>query len=124
MQTNWRLPFCRTLIADILEANGVRWRKRRSGRSPDEDALRKQFVTYFANAQWVGDGTSIKVDVAGEAHTFNVELMIDPCSGAFVGVSIRDEEDSKAVIDAFKDGVATTGAPPLAVLLDNKPCNA
>lgn len=124
VQTNWRLPFCRTLIADILEANGVRWRKRRSGRSPDEDALRKQFVTYFANAQWVGDGTSIKVDVAGEAHTFNVELMIDPCSGAFVGVSIRDEEDSKAVIDAFKDGVATTGAPPLAVLLDNKPCNA
>lgn len=124
VQTNWRLPFGRTLIADILKANGVRWPKRRSGRSPDEDALRKQFVTYFPNAQWVGDGTSIKVDVVGEAFTFNVELMVDACSGAFTGVSVRDEEDSVAVVEAFTDGVATTGSQPLAVLLDNKPCNA
>jgi hypothetical protein len=124
VQTNWRLPFGRALIADLLEANGVRWPKRRSGRSPDEDALRKQFVTYFPNAQWVGDGTAIEVRVGGEAFTFNVELMVDACSGAFTGVSVRDEEDSKAVIDAFTDGVATTGSAPLAVLLDNKPCNA
>lgn len=123
-QTNWRLPFGRALIADLLEANGVRWPKRRSGRSPDEDALRRQFVTYFPNAQWVGDGTSISVNVVGEAHPFNVELMVDACSGAFTGVSVRDEEDSIAVIEAFTDGVTTTGAPPLALLLDNKPCNA
>jgi hypothetical protein len=123
-QTNWRLPFGRTLIANILEANGVRWPKRRNGRSPDEDALRKQFATYFPNAQWVGDGTTIPVSVVGETHTFNVELMVDACSGALTGVSVRDEEDSIAVIDAFTDGVTTTGSSPLAVLLDNKPCNA
>jgi len=122
--TNWRLPFGRTLIADILQAHGVRWPKRRSGRSPDEDALRKQFHTFFPNAQWVGDGTSIDVHVGGEAFTFNVELMVDACSGAFTGVSVRDEEDSKAVVEAFTDGVVTTGTQPLAVLLDNKPCNA
>lgn len=124
VQTNWRLPFGRTLIADILKENGVRWPKRRSGRSPDEDALRKQFVTYFPNAQWVGDGTSIAVSVGGETHTFNVELMVDACSGAFTGLSVRDEQDSLAVVDAFTDGVTTTGSSPLGVLLDNKPCNA
>jgi hypothetical protein len=36
---------------------------------------------------------------------------------------VRDAEDSAAVIEAFDGGVATTGAPPIALLLDNRPSN-
>lgn len=120
---DWRLPFRKTLIATILDANGVRFAKRRSGRSPDEDALRGQFVTFFPNAQWVGDGALMTATIDGETFAFNTELLVDPCSGAFTGASVRDTEDATAVLEAFQDGVATTGATPLAVLLDNKPSN-
>ncbi len=123
VQHDWRIPFGHTLIADLLAAHGVRFSKRRSGRSPDEDALRGQFETFFPNAQWVGDGSPIAVLVGSESFTFNVELMVDPCSGAVTGASLRDSEDGAAVVEAFDDGVATTGSPPLAVLLDNKPSN-
>ncbi|MCB9686037.1 MAG: hypothetical protein H6735_34205 [Alphaproteobacteria bacterium] len=123
VQHDWRIPFKRTLIAEILAVHGVRFAKRRSGRSPDEDALRGQFQTFFPNAQWVGDGSPITVQVASEPFTFNVELMVDPCSGAVTGASVRDNEDGEAVVEAFRDGVVTTGAAPLAVLLDNKPSN-
>jgi hypothetical protein len=65
----------------------------------------------------------VPVVVDGRRFVFNLELDIDAYSGAFVGVSVRDTEDSAAVVEAFSDGVATTGASPLALLLDNKPSN-
>ncbi len=123
IQHDWRIPMGRTLIAEILTAYGVRFAKRRSGRSPDEDALRGQFVTFFPNAQWVADGSPISVVVDGQTCTFNVELMVDPYSGAVVGASVRDNEDAEAVVDAFVDAVATTGERPYSVLVDNKPSN-
>jgi len=36
---------------------------------------------------------------------------------------VRDNEDGAAVAEAFADGVATTGAAPIAQLLDNRPSN-
>ncbi|MEO7330296.1 MAG: hypothetical protein ABI193_17095 [Minicystis sp.] len=36
---------------------------------------------------------------------------------------MRQEEDAAAVVEAFNDGVLTTGAAPLALLLDNRPSN-
>jgi hypothetical protein len=123
VQQDWRIPFGRTLIARILAAHGVRFAKRRSGRSPDEDALRGAFVTFFPNAQWVGDGSPISVTVGLDTFTFNVELLVDPASGAVTGASIDDVEDGAALISAFDDAVTTTGSPPLAVLVDNKPSN-
>lgn len=123
VQQDWRLPFGRTLISTLLTAHGVRFAKRRSGRSPDEDALRGQVLTFFPGAQWVGDGTMLQITLDGEPFTFNLELMVDPASGAFVGASLRDTEDAVAVIEAVADGVTTTGEAPLSVLLDNKPSN-
>jgi len=67
-----RVPYGRTAIAAILEAYGVRLRKKREGRSPDEIALREAFQTFFPGAQWVGDGTPLVVHVFGQAHTFNL----------------------------------------------------
>ena len=120
---DWRLPFRKTLIATILAAHSVRFAKRRSGRSPDEDALRGQFLTFFPNAQWVGDGALVPVSIDGLTFTFNLELVVDPCSGAFTGAAVTDTEDADAVVEAVADGVATTGSSPLSVLLDNKPSN-
>jgi hypothetical protein len=120
---DWRLPFRKTLIAEILAAHGVRFAKRRSGRSPDEDAIRGQFLTYFPDPQWVGDGALVTATVDGQTFPFNFELVVDPCSGAFVGATVSDTEDAAAVLAAVRDAQATTGGTPLSVLLDNKPSN-
>jgi hypothetical protein len=117
------VPFGRELVARILETHGQRHRARRTGRSPDETALRGAFRTFFPGAQWVGDGMQVPVVVDEQRFTFNLELNVDAHSGAFVGVSVRREEDAAAVVEALADGVQTTGAAPLALLLDNRPSN-
>ena len=122
-QTDWRVPFGRSLIGQILQAAGVRLPRRRPGRSPDEEALRGSFETFFGGAQWIGDGSPIVVVINGQRFGFNLELMVDTFSDGFVGISVRDEEDSQAVVEAFDDGLDTTGNEPLAVLLDNRPSN-
>lgn len=123
VQFHLRIAFGRTILADILELHGARIPARRSGRNPDEIGLRGQFETFFPGAQWVGDGTLLNVVVDGRSYPLNVELHVDAHTGAFVGVDVSRVEDSAAVLAAFRDGVATTGSPPLALLLDNKPCN-
>ncbi|MCP3884489.1 MAG: transposase family protein [Propionibacteriaceae bacterium] len=123
LKHNLRIPYGRTFIADTLEQYGVRRAKRRAGRSPDEKALRDSFESFFPGAQWEGDGTPVAVWVGEQRFDFNLELMVDADCGAFVGASLREEEDGQAVVDAFDDGVQTTGASPLAVTLDNRSSN-
>lgn len=123
IQRELRIGWGRDTIAQVLELHGVRRPQRRGGRSPDELALRGSFQTFFPGAQWVGDGMSMPVTIGSEVLKLNFELQCDAFSGAFVGISIRDAEDSAAVIESFQDGIATTGAAPLAELLDNKPSN-
>jgi len=117
------LPFGDSAIASLLELHGARTPRRRAGRTPDEEALRGQFETFFPNAQWVGDGTAVQALVDGGVITVNVELNVDAFSGAFVGIDVTKEEDSAAVAGAFKHGIETTGEAPIALLLDNKACN-
>jgi len=117
------LNFGDTMIRTLLFEHGVRGPKRRPGRTPDEEALRGAFETFFPGAQWVGDGTEIEVVVDEQEHRFNLELMIDAHTSAWVGIKITDAEDSDAVIGAFEHGVRTTGSSPIALLLDNKCCN-
>ena len=117
------VPLGRTLVAEILEADGVRLPQRRPGRSPDEDAIRDAFVTFFPHAQWVGDGTQIPVFVNRELFVFNLELDVDTYSGAFVGAYVSGTEDSQAVVQTFLDAIEQTRVQPIALLLDNKPSN-
>lgn len=117
------LPFGRAFCAHVLFAHRARIPHRRKGRSPDELALRGAFCTYFPGAQWTGDGMAIPVSIDDQRFTVNLELNVDAHSGAFVGLSVRDVEDAAAVVEAFQDGVATTSAPPLALLVDNRPSN-
>lgn len=123
VQLHLRIPWGRTTISNILHAHGVRKPKRRRGRRPDEKATRDSFETFFAGAQWSADGSPLSVVVDGVTQTFNLELDLDTHTGALVGLSLRDHEDGAAVAEAFADGVVTTGAPPLAQLLDNRPSN-
>jgi hypothetical protein len=118
-----RVPFGHDMVARILEVHGLRRRAKRDGRSPDESALRGAFCTFFPGAQWVGDGMQVPVVVDDQHFTFNLELDVDAHAGAFVGLSVRREEDSAAVVEAFHDGILTTGAPPVALLLDNRSSN-
>jgi hypothetical protein len=123
VQRNLLVPFGRDLVRRILAVHGQRTSARRHGRSPDELALRGAFRTFFAGAQWVGDGMQVPVVINDQRFVFNLELNVDAHTAALVGMSVRDEEDSAAVIEAFDHSVLTTGAPPLALLLDNKPSN-
>jgi len=118
-----RIPMGRQFISRILEACELRTPRRRQGRSPDEVAMRGAFETFFAGAQWVGDGKSVQVFVNGNSYTCNLELQVDAHTSSWVGLSVREQEDSAAVVESFDHGIATTGAAPIAELLDNKPSN-
>lgn len=117
-----RIPCGIKNIKDILAAHGVRSSKRR-GRPPDASVMRGTFDTFFAGAQWIGDGTELTVSIAGLDYTCNLELLVDTDSGAFVGASIRPNEDAAAVTKAFDDAILSAGQAPIALLLDNKPSN-
>jgi len=123
VQLHCRIPFGRTLLRSVLEAHGVRTRKRRPGRSPDEQALRGAFETFFPHAQWVGDGSIVPVRVDDMVFAFNIQLDVDTYSDAFLGADVSDVEDSDAVIAATLDSAEQSGTLPIALLLDNKPCN-
>lgn len=112
-----------TLIGKILFEHGERTPAWRAGRSRDEHALRGAFETFFPGAQWVADGKALDLLIDGEVIRVNLELAVDAATGAAVGIAVSDQEDSQAVREVFANGVETTGEPPLALLLDNKPSN-
>ncbi|MEM6289157.1 MAG: hypothetical protein AAF845_18610 [Bacteroidota bacterium] len=124
VQQHLRIPFSRTLLGDLLEAEGLRPRRRRPGkRDADAEALRGTFQTFCAGAQAVADGTQLVVRVGDETFPFNVELVVDAHTAAWTGLAVTPTEDAAAVLSALDDAHRTTGQPPLAVLLDNKPSN-
>jgi hypothetical protein len=123
LRRDHRLDLGTTLIANILFEYGLRVPARRGGRSRDDEALRKSFEIFFPGAQWVGDGKQLAVVIDGKTFHRNLELVVDAASDAAVGISVRDEEDSAAVVQAFTQGVQTTGGTPIALLLDNRPSN-
>ena len=80
-------------------------------------------MTFFAGGQWVGDGKTVVAEVDGQRVACNLELDVDAHTGALVGLVVTPTEDAAAVVQTFEDALATTGASPLALLLDNKPSN-
>lgn len=118
---DYRLPYSASFIADALHAAGLRFRKpRSSGQAP---WTHETFCTYFPGAQSIGDGTTIVVRFLKRMFVFNVEALIDGASNALVGLCVSDSEDEEAVRKAYEVGIETTGSPPIAVALDNRPSN-
>ena len=123
IRSELRIPYGDTLIGNILAVRAGRRPKRRPGRSPDEKATRKAMAFFHAGAQWFQDGSPIPITLNGRTFAFTWELAVDGWSGALVGAAVRPEEDAQAVVEAFGDGVATTGAKPLALTTDNGAAN-
>jgi hypothetical protein len=73
--------------------------------------------------QWTSDGKEVELVVGGQTFVVTWQPMIDVGSAATVGDAVRPTEDSAGVIAALGEGVATTGAPPRVLLLDNKAPN-
>jgi hypothetical protein len=117
------IDYRETLIGRILAVHAGRRTQSRKGRSSDEKAMRGALVSFFGGAQWFEDGSPIDIELNGRKFTFNWELVIDGFSGALVGCSVRPEEDAVAVVEAFNDATATTGAKPLAINTDNYAAN-
>jgi len=118
-----RLPFGRTFITDVLTAAGLH---RPSSRSDPHQApwSRGSMHAPFPGLQWFGDGKQLPVVLRDQQFIFNLEAMVDGASNAVVGARVSNAEDAQAVIDAFREGLQTTGGqPPLAVTLDNRPSN-
>jgi len=121
LRRDQRLPFSDTYIGDFLKVAGLRERK---PRTPAEAPWsRGTFQEHFPGAQWLGDGTTIAVHWKNQILLFNVSAILDVGSNAIVGFDVSDSENEEALIRAFEAGVATTGSAPLALTLDNKPCN-
>jgi hypothetical protein len=122
LRTQERLPYGDTFIGDCLHGVGLRYRRRRT---PVEAPWSSDtFRTFFPGAQWLGDGTSIAVHWGSQIFIFNVEALLDPATNSTMGFHVSDSEDEEALRLAYEAGLETTaGVPPLAVTLDNKPCN-
>lgn len=118
-----RIPYGDTTLGNILAVRAGRRPRQRPGRSADEKATRNAMAFFHAGAQWFEDGSPIAITLNGCTFTFNWELAVDGWSAALVGASVRPEEDTRAVLEAFEDGVATTGAKPLGLTTDNGAAN-
>ncbi len=119
VQRDLLIPWKRTRIGQVLKAYSDRVPRRRPGRRADEKGLRHSFETFFPGAQWTEDGTPLTIGLDGERFVFNWELVVDTDTSALVGMDIRPVENADAVVSAFEDAVATTGARPIAVGTDN-----
>lgn len=123
LRAEHRLSYGDTFIGNFLQAAGLRQRQGR-GRTPVEAPWSSHtFRSFFPGAQWLGDGTTIAVQWGELVFCFNLEALFDPASDALVGFTVSDAEDAQALRRAFEMGVTTAGGSPLALSLDNKPCN-
>ena len=116
-----RLPYGRTFIGTVLQAAGLRTPSRR--KQPPPPWSRDSFRRLFPGAQWLGDGTSLAIQVGDQRFVFNLEAICDVDSGALVGVHVSDAEDEAALLSAFEHGVTTTGDKPVALTVDARPSN-
>jgi hypothetical protein len=92
-------------------------------RPPPKPAGRGSTFRPLPGLQWTSDGKQFDVVVDGRTFRITWQPMTDVGSTATVGSTVRPEEDTAGVVASFVEGVRTTGAPPAALLLDNKACN-
>ena len=122
LRDDLRIGYGRTFIGTLLHALGLRRPSlRNSGAAPWS---RGTFRRLFPGAQWLGDGTTVAINLNGHWEVFNIEAVVDVDSDAVLGVEVSDVEDQAAVLAAYESALETAdGKPPLGLTLDNKPCN-
>lgn len=110
----------RQLVTQILHLAAARKLLRRP---PPPPPARGSTFRPPPGVQWTSDGK--QVDVVVDDQTFRVtwQPTADVGATATVGSVVRPEETTEGVRTSFADGVKTTGAPSVFLLLDNKACN-
>jgi transposase InsO family protein len=122
LRKHHRLRHGMTFVSTVLQAVGLRRPKPRGGPKMAPWS-RDTFRRLFPGAQWLGDGTELAITVAGQPCVFNLEAVLDVHTNAVTGIDVSDVENAQALLAAFGHGIDTTGAPPMALSVDNKPCN-
>jgi transposase InsO family protein len=121
LRTEQRIPYGPTFIGNVLQ--GMRLRSRRYRIPVEAPWSSNTYRRFFPGAQWLGDGTELSIDLEGERITLNLETVLDVASNAAVGLHVSETESAEALVHAYRNGVDATGAPPLALTLDNKAPN-
>ena len=116
-----RIPYGPTFIGNVLQ--GMRLRSRRYHVPVEAPWSSNTYRRFFPGGQWLADGTERFVELEDERFPFTMEAAMDVASNAMVGLHISDAESAEALIHAYRNGVDATGAPPLALTLDNKAPN-
>lgn len=110
-------------VRQILQLAGIRTPRPRGRKATDAEAVRGSFETFFAGAQFIADGKTVDITIGQDTYRFCWELCVDGATGAHVGFSVRDHEDSRGLLDALDHAEKTTGRSPEALLRDNLPAN-
>jgi len=114
------LRFGKQMVSQILHLAAARKLLRRPLPAP---SARGSTFRPPPGVQWTSDGKQVDVVVDDQTFRVNWQPTVDVGCGASVGSVVRPQEDTAGVLDSFAQGVETTGAPPAALLLDNKACN-
>ena len=109
-------------LREILRVTGQRRSQARTPH-PDPEAIRGELERFFPGAQLMADGTGITIQIGDQSFSFCWELVVDAATGAHVGLSIRDAEDSQGLLEAIDQAATTMGEDPIAILTDNRPSN-
>ncbi|HTP20826.1 MAG TPA: hypothetical protein VMJ65_14555 [Solirubrobacteraceae bacterium] len=114
------LHYGKETVSQLLHLAAVRKLTRRE---PPAPPVRHSTFIPPPGVQWSSDGKEMVVIVAGQPFRVTWQSMVDVGSTATVGSVVRPTEDTAGVISSFREGVATTGAAPAALLLDSKAPN-
>ncbi len=120
LRDDLRLHYGRERVTQLLHLAAAR---KLSRKPPPPPPVRGSTFRPPPGVQWTSDGKEVELVVGDETFVVTWQPMVDVGSAATVGETVRPAEDSAGVITAFREGVATTGAPPRVLLLDNKACN-
>jgi hypothetical protein len=122
LQREHRVQYGDTYIGNLLEAVGLRQRRRRM---PVEAPWSSgTYRRPFAGGQWLGDGTDLPIYWGPKKYVFNLEELKDVGTDATIGFAVTDSESEAALGQAYQLALETTvGQPPEVLMLDNKPCN-
>jgi hypothetical protein len=114
------LHYGRVRVTQLLHLAALRKLLRKP---PPPPPVRRSTFRPPPGVQWTSDGKKVEVIVGGQTFVVAWQPMVDVGSTATVGDAVRPTEDAAGVIEAFQEGIATTGAPPRVLLLDNKAPN-
>lgn len=114
------LHYGRQMVTQILHLAAARKLLRRP---PPPPAARGSTFRPPPGVQWTSDGKQVDVVVDDQTLRVTWQPTVDVGATATVGSVVRPEETTEGVRTSFADGVKTTGAPSVFLLLDNKACN-